>query len=78
MAKAKEKFKTYGDVFDNFTNRVLFKLMSQEHFEEDTLSPISIGKEANVFSAKTKDGEFVVVKIYRLETCDFTRMFEYI
>ena len=78
MAKPKEKFKTYGDVFDNFTHRNLFKLVSQGHFVEDSLSPISIGKEANVFSAKTEDGNFIILKIYRLETCDFNKMYEYL
>src|SRR3989338_7222999 len=43
----KEKFKTYQNVFDEFTNRNLFKLISQGHFE-GMESPIAIGKEANV------------------------------
>lgn len=79
MAKtAKEKFKTYGGVFDNFALRTLFKLSSQGYFDAiETLSPVSIGKESNVFSAKRKE-EKVIVKIYRLETCDFNRMYDYI
>ena len=78
MAKTtKEKFKTYGNVFDNFTLRNLFNLSSKGFFEEDSLSPVSIGKEANVFSAKCKDGK-VILKIYRLETCDFNQMYKYI
>ena len=78
MAKiTKEKFKTYEGVFDAFTNKNIFKLISQGHFE-GLKSPISIGKEANVFSAITKDNEQVAIKIYRLETCDFNRMYEYI
>ena len=78
MAKqAKEKFKTYKGVFDNFTLLTLFKLSSQGHFDE-LKSPISIGKESNVFVAETKSGDFVAVKIYRLETCDFNRMYDYI
>ena len=77
MAKiTREKFKTYEGVFDGFTNRTIFKLISQGHFE-GIMGPISIGKEANVFSAQTKDGK-VAIKIYRLETCDFNRMYEYI
>ena len=78
MAKtAKEKFKTFGNVFDRFTIRNIFELSSRGFFEEDSLSPISIGKESNVFSAKAKNGK-VVLKIYRLETADFNRMYEYI
>lgn len=72
-----EKFKTYEGVFDNFTNRNLFRLASQGYFEE-LQSPIALGKEANVFSAVRKDGKKVIVKIYRLETCDFNRMYDYI
>jgi len=77
MAAKKEKFKTYGNVFDQFTMRNLFKLKSQGYFD-DVKSPISIGKEANIFSAVKKDGSQVILKIYRLENCDFNRMYDYI
>ncbi|NQV09105.1 serine protein kinase RIO [Candidatus Woesearchaeota archaeon] len=77
MAKTtKEKFKTYKNVFDNFTIRTILKLISQNHFD-GLSSPLFIGKESNVFTAEKED-EVVVVKIYRLETCDFKKMFEYI
>ena len=72
-----EKWKVYGNVFDQFTQRLLFKLSSQGHFQE-LKSPISIGKEANVFSAVKKDGTLVIVKIYRLESCNFNQMYQYI
>ncbi len=75
--KAREKFKTAHNVFDEFTNRTIFKLISEGYFE-GLESPISIGKEANIFSAKRKDGSRVMVKIYRLEACDFNKMFDYI
>ena len=76
-SKPKEEFKTWGDVFDQFTQRIVYKLITQGHFE-GLESPISIGKESNVFSALKKDGSRVMVKIYRLETCDFNRMYDYI
>jgi len=76
-SKPKEEFKTWGDVFDRFTQRTVYKLISQGHFE-GLESPISIGKESNVFSALKKDGTRVMVKIYRLETSDFNRMRDYI
>ncbi|MAG91091.1 serine/threonine protein kinase [Candidatus Woesearchaeota archaeon] len=76
-SRPKEDFKTKHSVFDEYTNRTIFKLISQGHFE-GLESPISIGKESNVFSALKKDSSKVIVKIYRLETCDFNRMFEYI
>lgn len=76
-SKPKEEFKTWGDVFDQFTQRTVYKLITQGHFE-GLESPISIGKESNVFSAIRKEGTRVMVKIYRLETCDFNRMYDYI
>ena len=72
----KEKFKTLHNVFDEFTNRTLFKLISQGHFI-GLESPISVGKESNIFSAYKGD-ERVVIKIYRLEACDFGKMYDYI
>ena len=76
-SKPKEEFKTWGNVFDQFTQRTIYKLITQGHFE-GLESPISIGKESNVFSALKKDGTRLMIKIYRLETCDFNRMNEYI
>ena len=72
-----EKFKTMHNVFDDFTNRTIFKLITEGHFR-GLESPISIGKESNVFSALTEDERRVIIKIYRLETCDFNRMYDYI
>lgn len=76
MPVTREKFKTYKNVFDNFTDRNIFKLSSQGHFDQMG-SPLFIGKESNVFTA-LKDNKQVIVKIYRLETCDFNRMYDYI
>lgn len=75
--EGKERFKTKHGVFDEFTNRTIFKLITQGHFM-GLESPINIGKESNVFSAITKEGTRVIVKIYRLETCDFNIMYSYI
>jgi RIO kinase 1 len=76
MPTSKEKFKTLKGVFDDFTERNIFKLISEGHFE-GLESPLFIGKEANIFSAKKGDRR-IVIKIYRLSTCDFKRMYEYI
>ncbi len=72
----REKFKTYKNVFDFFTENTLFRLISKGYFE-GLESPISIGKESNVFSGLKKGGSRVVVKIYRLSTCDFKKMHDY-
>ncbi len=76
--KSPEKFRTFEAVFDRFTMNNLFKL--SKYFEEETLSPISIGKEANVFSAKShlEDRDKIIIKIHRLETSDFNNMYYYI
>ncbi len=75
-----ERWKVYGNVFDQFTMADLIKLSKQRHFDH-LVSPISIGKEANIFSAKKKeDGKEIyrIVKIYRLESCNFNKMYDYI
>ena len=72
--KPREKFKTEHNVFDKFTNRILFKLISEGHFS-GLESAIALGKEANVFSAKRKGEGRVIVKIYRLEASDFHGMY---
>lgn len=71
-----ERFKTMKGVFDEFTNRNLFKLQSQGIFDE-LVSPLEVGKESNVFIAK-KGQKKVIIKIYRLQNCDYKRMFDYI
>ncbi|MBW2998684.1 serine protein kinase RIO [Candidatus Woesearchaeota archaeon] len=73
----REKFKVEKTVFDNFTIQNLRKLESEGFLEIETLIPLFMGKEANVFIAEGKNGK-VAVKIYRLENCDFNRMFDYI
>lgn len=73
---SREAFKTWQGVFDNFTLRVLHKLSNQGYFD-DLKHVISPGKEAVVFAA-TKGDDLVAVKIYKLETAKFTKMYSYI
>jgi RIO kinase 1 len=75
--KTKEIWKTREAVFDEFTFRTLFKLESEGHFI-NPLSPVSIGKESNVFLSSNKEGKKIILKIYRLQTCDFKQMYKYI
>ena len=77
VKKSKDKFKIYKNVFDEFTLKAVFKLSSQGHFDE-LVSPVMIGKESNIFLADTKDNDFVIVKIYRLHSCNFNQMYSYI
>jgi RIO kinase 1 len=71
-----EQSKTYKAVFDNFTNVTILKLISKGQLD-GLEGPISIGKEANIFAAQAQ-GERVAIKIYRMENCDFNRMYDYI
>jgi RIO kinase 1 len=77
VRKSKEIWKVYKNVFDQFTERLIFKLKTQKIIDE-LKSPIQIGKEANVFSASSPTSQDVIVKIYRLESCNFNQMFNYI
>jgi len=40
--------------------------------------PIAKGKEANVYRATTPNGDYLAIKIYRLNSPSFIKMFEYI
>lgn len=71
-----ERFRTLKGVFDEFTNRTIFMLQSKKVFDE-LVSPLSVGKESNVFIA-SKGKKKVIVKIYRMQNCDFKRMYQYI
>lgn len=75
--KSKEEWKVHENVFDQFTLRIVFKLEGQGHFTH-LESAYKLGKEANVFTARTKDDDLIVVKIYRLHTCNFNKMYEYL
>jgi len=74
--KSPEKFKTWGNVFDNFTITTLQKIIDKRVID-GLVSPLFIGKESNVFTAKKKD-QNLIVKIYRLEACNFKKMYDYI
>lgn len=69
-----ERFKTLNDIFDISTEELLWKLISAGYID-GLEGPLSMGKEANVFTAKAGD-EQRVVKVYRVMTCDFKRMYE--
>lgn len=72
-----EDWKVYGNVFSSHSRKLLFKMASQGYFEE-LESAVNTGKEANVFTALTKENNRIIVKIYRLENCNFNKMREYL
>jgi len=73
----KEEWKVYGNVFSKHSLDILFHMSSQGYFEE-LESTISVGKEANIFTAVHKQDKRIIVKIYRLENCNFNKMYEYL
>ncbi len=76
-SRFQDQFKTMNDIFDYSTEEVLWKLISQGVIE-GLDAPLSIGKEANIFTAQTRDHQQRIVKIYRVMTSDFTKMYSYI
>ncbi|MBN2459118.1 serine protein kinase RIO [Candidatus Woesearchaeota archaeon] len=74
--ESREEWKTYKNVFDQAALLNLEKLRSEGHFDE-LVSPIALGKEANIFTAR-KGEDLLIVKIYRLENCNFNQMYRYI
>lgn len=77
MSAQREKFKTMNNVFDEFTNRKLFSMEATGYFNQ-MMGAIALGKEANVFRGEKIDGTDVAIKIYRLEVCDFNKMYYYL
>lgn len=74
----KQERKTFEGALDHFTLKTLSDLISKGYFEQGSLIPVSTGKESKVFIGLNKEDEKVIVKVYRLETCDFNRMYRYI
>jgi RIO kinase 1 len=68
--------KVYNNVFDTYTKNHLIKLQGQGHYDE-LLSPLALGKEANVFTAR-KGEDIIIIKIYRWMNCNFNKMHEYL
>ncbi|MCP4648121.1 MAG: serine protein kinase RIO [bacterium] len=73
----KERFKVESEVFDRSTLLELSKLIGKGILETIE-NPISTGKEANVFRATTPSGNYIAVKIYKMETTKFMRRKEYL
>lgn len=74
--KGREEWKIKENVFDSFTLKNLEDLKSKRVIDE-LISSYALGKEANVFLA-SKGDEILIVKIYRVENCNFNKMHEYI
>jgi len=72
-----EKFKIERKVFDRKTLLAIFRLMNKGYVKT-VESLVKEGKESCVLSAKDKKGNWVALKVYRVEHCDFKSMWKYL
>ena len=77
MTITREKFKIEKTVFDYSTIKILRKFEAQGFIEVETLIPLFMGKESNVFVGEGEKGQ-IIVKIYRIANFDFKRMYDYL
>ena len=75
--KRSEDESTIEGTFDTTTIMVLYELINKQIIDEMG-GVISTGKEANVYTGYTEDGNKVAVKIYRVKNADLKFMKEYI
>ncbi len=72
----RNKYKVYGEVFDDFTLQTLYRLADKGYFEVIE-GVIATGKEANVYRVKKGDN-YLAAKIYMTLTSEFKNMWQYI
>jgi len=70
-------FQVRDEVFDQSTRLTLFKLMNNGYIGSLN-GEIATGKEANVFYGKDGSGKEIAVKIYRIATSNFNKMYSYL
>lgn len=74
---AEEARKTFAKVFDKRTIQAVHKLATKGYFNA-VEHVVSTGKEAHVFLALDSAGNKRAVKIYKVETSDFSKMHLYL
>lgn len=72
-----ENFKIERKVFDRRTILAILKLMNKGYVKV-VESLIKEGKESCVLSGKDKKGNWIAIKVYRTEYCDFKNMWKYL
>jgi len=77
LEKDAETYKIMAGVFDYSTLMTLYRMVHRGIFDE-LYGAVSTGKEANIFSALDKQGNYVAVKVYRIATSDFKTMYRYL
>jgi len=71
-----KEFKIVHGVFDERTLMTLYRLTSKNDISVKSI--LEEGKEAVVLSGIKKQGEWVAIKVYRTEACDFKTMWKYL
>ncbi|MEM3421755.1 MAG: serine protein kinase RIO [Candidatus Hadarchaeum sp.] len=77
LEKDSEIYKIMARVFDTSTLLTLYRLINRGVFDV-FYGNISAGKEANIYCALDKNGNYVAAKIYRIATSDFKNMHRYL
>ena len=71
-----KEIKIVHGVFDERTLMSFYKLINK--YDISNISMLEEGKEAVVLSGLTKEKESIVIKVYRIEACDFKKMWSYL
>ena len=77
LEKDSETYKIMASVFDSSTLLTLYHMINRGVFDV-FYGAVSTGKEANIFCALDKRGNYVATKIYRISTSNFRNMYRYL
>lgn len=77
LEKDSETYKIMARVFDSSSLLTLYHLINRGVLDI-FYGVVSIGKEANIFCALDRQGNYVAVKIYRVATSDFKNIYRYL
>jgi len=77
LEKDSETYKIMASVFDSSTLLTLYHMINRGVFDV-FYGAVSTGKEANIFCALDKQGNYVATKIYRISTSNFKNMYRYL
>ena len=77
LEKDSETYKIMASVFDSSTLLTLYHMINKGIFDI-FYGAVSTGKEANIFCALDKQGNYVATKIYRIATSNFKNMYRYL
>ena len=71
-----KEFKIVRGVFDEHTLLVLYRLLNKTKIRVGSL--VKEGKESVILSGLTPEKKWVAIKVYRVEACDFKKMWKYL